>query len=178
MSKSFLGVVSLAAASLMGCATTQKAPDVAGNVRNSLKQAGFNDVNVKQDRDKGVVTLTGNVNTDADRARAESIAKPAVGNEVLADEINVVPPNAKNDAKTVNSDLDKAIDKNLDAALVENGFKHGVSHTVNSGVVTLKGTVDNDKQRSELAQIASGVPNVRQVVNEIETKHRKATSSD
>ncbi len=178
MGKSMLGVATLAAASLIGCATTPKAPDVAGNVRNSLKQAGFNDVSVKQDRDKGVVTLTGNVNTDADRARAEAIAKPVIGNEVLADEINVLPPNAKSDAKTINSDLDKAIDKNLDAALIGNGFKHGISHSVKSGVVTLTGTVDNDQQRNALAQIASGVPNVRQVVNEIETKHVRATSSD
>lgn len=178
MSRSLLGIATLAAATLVGCATTTKAPDVAGNVRNSLKQAGFNDVSVSQDRDKGVVTLTGNVNTDADKAKAEAVAKPVVGNEVLADEINVVPVNAKSDAKTVNSDIDKAIDKNLDAAIVGNGFKHGVSHSVKSGVVTLTGSVDNDQQRNELGQLASSVPNVRQVVNEIQTKHQRATSSD
>jgi hyperosmotically inducible protein len=178
MSRSILGVVALTAATFAGCSTTQKAPDVAGNVRNSLKQAGLNDVSVNQDRDKGVVTLTGNVNTDADKTRAESIAKPIAGNEVLADEINVVPPNVKSDAKAVNSDVDKAIDKNVDAALIENGFRHGITHEVKSGVVTLKGTVDSDQQRNELAKAASSVPNVRQVVNEIQTKHQRATSSD
>jgi len=178
MYKTFLGMAALTAATFVGCSTTQQAPDVAGNVRNSLKQAGFNDVSVNQDRDKGVVTLAGNVNTEADKTRAEGIAKPIVGNEVLADEINVVPPNVKSDAKAVNSDVDKAIDKNVDAVLIENGFRHGITHEVKSGVVTLKGTVDNDQQRNQLAKAAEAVPNVRQVVNEIQTKHQRATSSD
>jgi hyperosmotically inducible periplasmic protein len=178
MNRAILGVAALTAATFVGCSTTQQASDVTGNVRNSLKQAGFNDVSVKQDRDKGVVTLAGNVNTDADKTRAEGIAKPIVGNEVLADEINVVPPNVKSDAKAVNSDVDKAIDKNIDAVLIENGFRHGISHEVKSGVVTLKGTVDNDQERNQLAKAAGSVPNVRQVVNEIQTKHQKATSSD
>jgi len=177
MNRAMLSVAAFTAVTLIGCAQTPKSPDVASNVRNSLDQAGLKAVSVKQDRDKGVVTLTGNVNTDADKARAESIAKPIVGNQVLADEISVLPPNDKSDAKAVISDLDKAIDKNLDAAFTQNGFRRGISHSVKSGVVTLTGTVDSDQQRNQLAQVASSVPNVRQVVNEIETRHRKATSS-
>ena len=34
-----------------------------------------NDVSVSQDRDKGVVTLSGKVRSDDDKGRAESIAK-------------------------------------------------------------------------------------------------------
>ena len=178
MNRAILGMAAFTAATFAGCSTTPQAPDVAGNVRNSLKQAGFNDLSVKQDRDKGVVTLAGNVNTEADKTRAEQVAKPIVGNEVLADEINVVPPNVASDAKAVNSDIDKAIDKNVDAVLIENGFRHGITHEVKSGVVTLKGTVDNDQQRNQLAKAAESVPNVRQVVNEIQTKHQRASSSD
>ena len=41
---------------LSGCsATSAKSPDVSSSIRSSLNQAGFKDVTVSQDRDKGVV---------------------------------------------------------------------------------------------------------------------------
>ncbi len=47
---------------LVGCTNAnQKSPDVADNIRKALDQAGLKDVSVSQDRDKGVVTLAGNV---------------------------------------------------------------------------------------------------------------------
>src|ERR1700722_19341371 len=103
--------VAFAAASLIGCSATSQNPDVEGSIRKSLDLAGLNKVSVNQDRDKGVVTLTGNLNSDADKANAESIARPPVGGQVLADEIAIVPPNATSDAKAFNSDIDKAIEK-------------------------------------------------------------------
>ena len=60
--------------------------------RKSLDQAGYNDVRVSQDRDKGVVTLTGNVLTESDKVQAESIAKNGAGSQVVADQIAVRPP--------------------------------------------------------------------------------------
>ena len=42
------------------CSNTQtKAPDVTGRLRASLDEAGLNNVKVSQDRDKGVITLSG-----------------------------------------------------------------------------------------------------------------------
>ena len=44
---------------LAGCSTTPtKSPDVSDSIRKSLDQAGFKDVSVSQDRDKGIVTLS------------------------------------------------------------------------------------------------------------------------
>lgn len=163
---------------ITGCSTTvTKSPDVADNIHKALTDAGLKDVSVKQDRDKGVVTLGGHVVADADRARAESIAKSIAGNQVVADEVIVTPPGAESDAKTVNSDLDKAIAKNIDAALVKNKLKKNVHYDVKNGVVTLKGTVISEARRSQVESVASSVPNVRQVVNELEVKNRKATAS-
>ena len=51
----------LAAALVLGtgCGQQQaKAPDVKDSVKQGLEQAGLRDVDVSQDRDKGVVTLT------------------------------------------------------------------------------------------------------------------------
>ncbi len=160
-----------------GCSDRTKAPDVSDNIHTSLDQAGFKDVSVHQDRDKGVVTLKGTVPSDADKARAESIARAQAAGEVVANEIAVLPPGNESAAKTINSDIDKAIEKNLDAALVEHRLNKDVKYSVNKGVVTLKGNVDSQAARSDAAHVAAGVPNVAQVVNELEVHHNRATSS-
>jgi hypothetical protein len=52
------------------------------------------------------------------------------GGQVVANQIAVLPPGAESDAETVNSDLDKAIDKNLDAVLVRNKLQTSVRYSV------------------------------------------------
>ena len=154
-----------------------KAPDVAGDIRHSLDQAGLNDVSVSQDRDKSVVTLSGKVATDDEKARAESIARSIAGTEVVSNEIGVRPNGDDGTAKKVDSDLDSGIDKNLDAMLVQHKMKRDVKYDVNNGVVTLKGDVPSQAQRSSVDKLAEQVPNVKQVVNELEVKHQKASST-
>ena len=83
--------VMIVIAATLGCSNTSKAPDVAGNIRHALDQSGLNDVSVSQDRDKGVVTLSGKVGSDDDKGRAESIAKSIAGTEVVSNEIGVRP---------------------------------------------------------------------------------------
>ncbi len=153
-----------------------KAPDVTSNIRESLNQVGLTDVSVSEDRDKGVVTLTGQTASDDQKSQAESIAKSAAGSLVVADEI-AVRPAGDDTAKTVESDLDKGIDKNLDAMLVEHRLNHDVNYDVKNGVVTLKGSVPSESRRTSAEKLAKGVPNVKQVVNELEVKNRKATST-
>jgi hyperosmotically inducible periplasmic protein len=163
---------------LAGCSTTQKAPTVSGNIRTSLEQAGIKNVSVTQDRDKGVVTLGGHVATDAEKANANQIAQSMAVGQVVANQVEVLPPGDSGSAKTVDTDLDKGVDNNLDAALISGGFKSGIGHSVKNGVVTLTGTVDTADQRNQIDAIAQHVPNTLQVVNEIETRHQKATSSN
>jgi hyperosmotically inducible protein len=163
-------------AALAGCSSEHKSPDVTDTIRASLDQSGLKDVSVSQDRDKGVVTLTGQVRADADKAQAESIAKSAAGDQVVADEITVVPRH-DSEAKTVDADFDKAVEKNLDAALIQNHLQHDVKFDVKNGVVTLKGNVGTQTRRARAEQVASQVPNVQQVVNELQVKEQKATSA-
>ncbi|HMD48615.1 MAG TPA: BON domain-containing protein [Bryobacteraceae bacterium] len=173
-------MISCGAAALLtlgACSTAPKAADVTGNVRNALKQAGLKNVSVSQDREKGVVSLTGNVASDSDKAEAESIAKANAGGQVVADEIAVLPPNDQSAAKTINADLDAGIKKNLDAALVQNRLNKQVKYAVKNGVVKLTGTVDSRATRSQAEQVAASVPNVQQVVNELEVRYTRATSS-
>jgi len=162
---------------LVGCSTFTKSPDVSDSIRKSLDQAGLKDVTVSQDRDKGVVTLGGHVAAEADKAQAESLAKSIAGEQVIANQIAVTPPGAESQAKAVNSDLDAGIEKNLDAALIQNKLHKGVKWEVKSGVVTLTGEVNSESKRARVAQVASTVPNVQQVVNELQVKDQKATTT-
>jgi osmotically-inducible protein OsmY len=170
-------VTLLIVGTLAGCSGTRKSPDVSDSIRKSLDQAGLKDVSVSQDRDKGVVTLGGHVPSDGDKFQAESIAKSIAGEQVVSNQVGVIPPAAEREAKTVNSDLDKAIEKNLDAALIQYRLKKGVKYDVKNGVVTLNGEVNSQARRARIERVASAVPNVQQVVNELQVKDQKATSS-
>jgi osmotically-inducible protein OsmY len=164
---------------LGGCSsTTSQSPDVSDSIRKSLNQPNLKDVSVSQDRDKGIVTLGGHVAADSDKQQAESIVRSIAGGQVVSDQIAVLPPGGEREAKDVNADLDKAIDKNLDAAFLENGWKKGIKHSVKNGVVTLDGEVGSQGRRADAQNIAAAVPNVRQVVNELQVKDQKATSSN
>ena len=165
------------AGSLAGCSGTTKSPDVSDSIRKSLDQAGLQDVTVTQDRDKGVVTLGGHVPSDGDKSQAESIAKSMAGEQVVSNQIGVIPPAAESEAKAVNSDLDKGIEKNLDAVLILRRLHKGVKYDVKNGVVTLKGAVDSQAKRAHVEKVATAVPNVQQVVNELQVRNQKATSS-
>ena len=164
---------------LSGCKTTgAPSPDVSATVRKSLDQAGLKDVTVNQDRDKGIVTLGGEVASADQKTQAETLAKSFAGTQVVADEIAVIPAGQGKDVVAVNSDLDEGIEKNLDAALIVNKLHHDVNYAVKNGVVTLTGEVNSDHIRTSAESVATGVPNVRQVVNAIQVvKHRKASSS-
>jgi hyperosmotically inducible protein len=162
---------------MVGCSRfSTKSPDVADSIRKSLDQAGLKDVSVSQDRDKGIVTLGGQVASSDQKEQAESLAKSLAGAQVVADQVAVIPAGAEKEAKAMNSDLDQGIEKNLDAALIQNKMDHDVKYSVKSGVVTLSGEVNSQDNRTFAEKVATGVPNVQQVVNNLQVKNQKATS--
>jgi hyperosmotically inducible periplasmic protein len=169
----------VAVGSWSGCSSAPtKSADVTDTLRRSLDQAGLKDVSVSQDRDKGVVTLTGTTTSEADKAQAESISKSVAGDQVIADQIAVRPPGGESMAKKVDSDLDDGIGKNFDAVLIKHKLDSDVKYSVKNGVITLTGKVNSQTRRASVEHLAAGVPNVKQVVNELEVKDQKATSSD
>jgi len=168
----------LAAGTLASCSgTPSKSPDVSDSLRKSLDQAGLKDVSVSQDRDKGIVTLSGQVANDSDKTQAETLAKSLAGAQVVADQIAVLPPGLEKEAKAVNSDLDEGIEKNLDAALIQSSLDKSVKYEVKNAVVTLTGEVNSQNKRARAEKVATSVPNVQQVVNNLQIKDQKASSS-
>lgn len=175
---SWSGAIIVAAGLLAGCSTRSNSPDVSQNLRSALDQAGLKKVSVSQDREKGVLTLGGQVALDSDKAHAESIATSVANGQVVSDQIAVLPAGRESDAKAVNSDLDRGIEQNLDAALIQSKLHDRVKFTVKSQVVTLTGEVGTQATRRDAARIASSIPYVQQVVNELQVKNQKATSSE
>jgi len=161
-----------------GCSQTRQSPDVSANLRTALDQANLKKVSIDQDRDKGVVTLGGHVAGDGDKAQAETIARSIAPGQVVSNQIAVLPVGDESDAKAINSDLDKGIEQNLDAALIQSKLHDYVKYTVKNHVVTLTGEVDSQTRRREAERVAASVPNVQQVVNELQVKNQKATSSE
>jgi hyperosmotically inducible periplasmic protein len=174
-----LGLLMLLAIGItLACSTTSaNSADVSDSIRKSLDQAGLKDVSVSQDRDKGIVTLGGQVASENEKSQAESVAKSFAGVQVVANQIAVIPVGGEKAAKAVNSDLDQAIEKNLDAALIQNKMHDNVKYEVKSGVVTLTGEVNSEQSRLSAERVAVAVPNVQQVVNDLQVKNQKASSS-
>ena len=112
---------------------------------------------------KGVVTLSGHVASDAEKTHASQIAQSFATAQVVANEVAVLPTGDTGDAKTINADIDKGVDNNLDAVLISGGFRSGIHHSVKNGVVTLTGTVDTENERAQVESLTKSVPHTQQV---------------
>src|SRR5579871_3845055 len=158
---------------IAGC-QNQTHADEKDAVTNSLKGNDLGSLDVSQDRDKGIMTLKGNVATDADKARAESLTKQAAPDYTVANEVGVRPPEASN-AGSVASNLDSAIEDNFKATIKahENLNDQSISGSAKNGTLKITGSVKTAAQKKEVTTLAKQVPNVQQVVNELEVKPGK-----
>lgn len=154
-------------------------PDVKAKVNSSLTQKDLGSIEVSQDRDKGVMTLSGTVPTVAKKQQAESIAKQAASDYTIADEVAVVAPGTAKEVKEANADTDGAIQDNFKAALAKNKNLESQSVTVKStnGVVMLSGNVETEADKLEAEKLANTVPDVKQVVDEIQVKAAATTNA-
>jgi hyperosmotically inducible protein len=153
-------------------------PDEKSAVSDSLKNNNLSAVSVSQDRDKGVMTLKGNLDSQDMRNQAESIAKQAAPDYTIADEIGVRPPGAS-EAGSVASNLDSAIEDNFKATIKAhaNLNDQSISGSAKNGTLVLKGSVKTAEQKKEAEDLAKKVPNVQQVVNEIEVNPKKHSTT-
>jgi hyperosmotically inducible protein len=164
---------------LAGCNTQPTHPDNKAAVVSSLGSSNLSDVSVSQDQEKGVITLTGNVNSSDQKTQAESLAKQAAPGYTIANEIGVRPPGAESQAGAVASSLDSGIENNFKAALKgnKNLDDQSIDYSAKNGTLVLKGSVKTAAQKKEAAALAKQVPNVQQVVNEIEVKPGKHSTA-
>ena len=165
--------VTVIASSFVGCsASSTRMAHISAAIRTSLDQAGLKEVSVTQDPEKGVLTLGGRVAADADKTHAEVIAKAVARTQVVVNQIAVLTVGVENEARQMKSDLDDGIQSNLHASLVNERLQRKVKFAVKNHVVTLSGEVESEVVRARAQQLASEVPHVQQVVNELQMKRR------
>lgn len=125
------------------------------------------DLNV--DTVKGVVTMHGKVATEAEKAKAESVARGIDGTKAVKNLLQVVPAPQK---ATVERS-DDSIKDNVQAAFKANrrindsGIKVA---SVNKGVVLLSGKTKSLAAHLESVEVAHAVPGVKRVSTEVEVE--------
>ncbi|UWZ82104.1 BON domain-containing protein [Occallatibacter riparius] len=147
-------------------------------VTNSLKTNSLGEVSVSQDREKGVMTLKGNVATDDQKQQAGTLAQQAAPDYQIANEIGVRPPNA-DQAGSVASNVDNGIEDNFKAAIKAHKAldDQSIRGSAKNGTLEIKGSVKTAQQKEEVEKLAKKIPNVQQVVNELEVKPNKHSSA-
>jgi hyperosmotically inducible protein len=168
----------LAGAMMVAGCNKPSHPDEKSAVNDALKNSNLSAVSVSQDRDKGVMTLKGDVPSEDQKNQAENAAKQAAPDYTVANEIGVRPP-GENNAGSVASNLDSAIEDNYKAMIKAHAVLNdqSIHCSAKNGTLVLKGTVKTAKQKKEAEDLAKKVPNVQQVVNEIEINNNKHTSA-
>jgi hyperosmotically inducible periplasmic protein len=172
-----LGVLLVTAAILTGtaCSTRRANGDVDAtykdSVKQALEQADLKDVTVSEDRDKNTITLDGTVHSDEAKSKAGEVAKSAASGRIVANEISVQPVGMESEAKDIASNRDDAIENNYKAMLIAKGLnEEHIRFDAKNGVLTLKGSVRTPPQRTEAQQLAQAVPDVQQVINNLDVK--------
>jgi hyperosmotically inducible periplasmic protein len=154
---------------MAGCSQTNNKKSEADAVKQALEQADLKDVNVSDDTDKNTITLSGTLHSNDAKERAADVAKSAAPGRTIANEISVQPVGNESEAKGVSSNLDDGIEDNYKAALISKRLdKQSIDYDAKNGVLTLTGKVKTAAQKAEAERLASKIPNVQQVVNQIE----------
>jgi hyperosmotically inducible protein len=158
----------------IGCGKQRASnPSVKNNVESALDQAGLKNINVDEDRSKGVITLKGEVPSQEDKARAEETARNAAGNMVVANEL-LVTAGGEGMAKDVAKSNDAAIEARFKEYIVANNLKsERIRYDAKNGVLTITGEVASPQERAKVEQDAAKIEGVTQVVNKLEVKGKK-----
>lgn len=126
--------------------------------------------NVDVDTRGGVVTLTGVVETQAEKAQAERIAASAEGVTRVINNITVVTNGGHDAGEKANvAASDLAILSKIKTRYVAEGVV-GAKVDVRDGVVTLKGNVENAQIRARAENIARATSGVKSVNNMMEVR--------
>jgi osmotically-inducible protein OsmY len=61
---------------------------------------------------------------------------------------------------------------------IQNGLHDTVKYSVKNGEVTLTGNVSSQALRTQAQTLATGIPSVQHVLNELQVKDQKATGTN
>jgi hypothetical protein len=75
---------------LVGCESQKQHPDEKDAVNSALTSANLGVVSVSQDRDKGVMTLTGDVESGDKKQQAEAVTKQTAPDYTISNQLEIV----------------------------------------------------------------------------------------
>jgi osmotically-inducible protein OsmY len=158
----------LAAVPMMSaCADRTETPDYQGRVNDSLKSADLNDVKADWKADENALHLSGEVETAAQKARAEELAQQVVGTTGrVVNEVKVEGMNADEADDRIENDLDRAFreDDEFDMDTLDLSFDS------KAGVVTVTGDAPSQAIKESVTRKVKTIPGVKDVVNNLEIK--------
>jgi hyperosmotically inducible periplasmic protein len=150
--------------------TTQEAKTMVSDswLTSKTKISLFADERVKGtqvsvDTAKGVVHLRGKVDSAEAKSAASDIAQGVEGVKSVKNDLQVVPPAARQAVDANDKDIAKAVETRLskDSQLKK------VDVRTDAGVVTLTGQVATIVASAKASEMARGVPGVKSVKNEL-----------
>jgi len=175
---SSLAISGLAGACLLaGCNSGPKYPNSKPNVTSSLAQDDLKNLTIKQDRNRGVITLRGTVASQEQKLQAEDIAKSAAPKYSITDETTVVPTSSS--APPVPSTVVAATPSQTDVRIQQEfnqkvKLHHSLARpgntitgTSTNGDLVITGKVRTKSEKREVEKLAKSIPHVQQVEDDL-----------
>ncbi len=161
-----LGVASLAAPILAD--QPQDAYTTSKVKIELMKSDGLDPLRINVDTFDGVVTLHGQVDSAAAKAKTVQQARSVKGVKDVRDMLAVVPKSAKDQVNQSDDQIQKRVETVLenDAALKDSSIK---VKSVNNGIVILSGKADTLSSHHRALADARSVPGVKKLASEIKS---------
>jgi hyperosmotically inducible periplasmic protein len=156
-----------AAGLTIGCGQPADQPNYETQVNDSLRSANIDDVRANWEDDQRLLRLTGEVEAEADRRRAEELAQQVVGTAGrVVNEVTI----EGHDMDAVDDRIEEQLSRMFEDRTEWDFDGRGVSFDSNAGVVTITGTVESEAIKNQIGNRARQVNGVRDVVNELEVR--------
>jgi osmotically-inducible protein OsmY len=138
-------------------------------IKDNLRLANLDRVQVAVNNEKRVVTLQGDVISAAEKEQAEDIARTNAEGYYVANAVSIRSWNT--DARRADSKVDMAIKLQWKVLETQNDWeKQHIRARVKNRVLTLKGDVDTPTERDTVERSAAQIAGVQRVVNDLSVK--------
>jgi len=156
----------LVAGTISAC---NRAPDPGEQVRDALKTANIDDVNVNYDRDSKAIHLKGSVESAAVKQRAEQVATTAVGTTGnILNELTVEGTTGEKVADDLDGKIRTQLNDMVDADAILKD--RDVNFDVNNGAVEIKGSVASPAEKDQVGKMVRNVQGVKDMANGLEVR--------
>jgi hyperosmotically inducible periplasmic protein len=164
---------------IVGCSFTGH-PDDKMAVYDALGQHNLRSITVSQDRAAGTITLGGIVGSNENKQTADKLAQQAAPGYSIVNKIQVQNAGLVTAIKAAqkNAQLDSAIEKHYQATLAAHKNLKAIQYSAYNQTLTLKGSVKTYKERQEAEDLAKKIPQVQQVINELQINGGKPSPSN